>query len=265
LLAGVLARFALGGFADAATAPWLIVICTATYVIARQFAPRYAVIAVLVTGIGTSVLSGTFAGSRLEFSVARPIFTAPSFSFAAIVAISLPIFIVTMAGQNLPGVAAIRHAKYEAPISPIVGSTGLATLALAPFGGYMYSMSAITAAICMEPAAHEDPRRRYTAALTFGGFYIAAGLFGTTVTSALVAFPGELIRIVTTLALLPTIGANLAVATRDESHREAAAITFLVTLSGVTVAKVGSPFWGAAAGVITTLISGGNLAARFRR
>ena len=264
LLAGVLGRFALNGFADAATAPWLIVICTLTYVVVRLIASRYAVIAVLVVGVITAVASGTFSSGELRFSVARPIFTGPSFSLAAIIAISLPVFIVTMAGQNLPGVAAVRHAKYDVPISPIVGSTGLATLVLAPFGGYMFSMSAITAAICMEPASHEDPNRRYTAALSFGAFYLAAGIFGTSVTSALIAFPSELVHIVTTLALLPTIGANLAVATRDETHREAAMITFLVTLSGVTVAKIGSPFWGAAAGVLATVITVPTLARRNR-
>ena len=265
LLAGVLARFSLSGFADAATAPWLVVICTVTYVAIRMVAPRYAVIAVLVAGVVTAVVSGTFASGELRWSVAHPVFTAPTFSLAAIVSITLPVFIVTMAGQNMPGVSAIRHAHYDVPISKVVGSTGVATVALAPFGGYMFCMSAITAAICMEPASHENPERRYTAALAFGGFYLLAGVFGTSVTGALKAFPIELVHIVTTLALLPTIGANLAVATRDETHREAAMITFLITLSGVTIAKIGSPFWGAVAGVLATVIAAPAIARRVRR
>ena len=166
-----------------------------------------------------------------------------------------------MAGQNLPGVAAIRNAKYELPISKLVGATGVGTMVLAPFGAYALNLSAVTAAIVMEPASHENPDRRYTAALSNGGFYLLAGIFGTSITGALKAFPPELVHIIAALALLPTVGTNLAIATRDESRREAAMLTFLITLSGVTVAKIGAPFWGVVAGIIATII----LSPRFAR
>jgi benzoate membrane transport protein len=255
LLSGVLVRFALNGFVDAKTAPWMIVITTLTYLVLRRLVPRYAVIGVLIVGIVTAVASGTFKTDALRWSLAKPVWTTPSFTLSAIVSLAIPLFIVTMAGQNMPGVAVFRNAKYDVPISKVVGATGVGTALLAPFGAYALNLSAITAAICMEPAAHEDPARRYTAAVSNGGFYLLAGIFGTSITGALNAFPTELVHIIAALALLPTIAANLAVATKDESRREAAMLTFLITLSGVTVAKIGAPFWGALAGVVATVIA----------
>ncbi len=263
LLAGVLARFVLSGFADAATAPGLIAITTVVYMVARRLASRYAVVAVLVVGIVTSIVSGAVRTEQLNWSLAQPVFVSPSFSLSATVSIAVPLFIVTMAGQNLPGVAALRHANYDAPISKIVGSTGLGTMLLAPFGGYAFNMSAVSAPICLEAPAHEDPARRYTAALANGGFYLLAALFGTSITAALIAFPSELVHIVAALALLPTIGNSLNAAVRDEQHREAAMFTFVITLSGVSIAKIGSPFWGALAGVTAMLI--GSIEVRRRR
>ena len=265
LLAGVLTKFAINGFAGARTAPWIVILAIIAYILARRLISRYAVLAVLAVGIVTAIATNTFQSGELRWRVAHPIFTGPSFSWSAIVAISLPMFVVTMAGQNMPGVAAIRHAQFDIPVSKVVGSTGLATLLFAPFGGYMFSLSAITAAICMEPTSHEDPRRRYTAALSFGAFYLITAIFASAVVGALAAFPSELINIVTALALLPTVGANLAVATRDDKHRDAAILTFLVTLSGVTLAKVGSPFWGAMAGVTATVFASQRLSLRQRR
>lgn len=262
LLGAVLARFVLIGFADAATAPGVIVITTVTFMVLRRVAPRFAVIGVVVVGVVTSVLAGSLRTEELQFALARPIYTAPSFTFSALVAIALPMFIVTMAGQNLPGVAALRSSKYEVPISKIVGGTGVGTVLLAPFGGYSLNLSAVSAAICMEPAAHEDPARRYTAAIANGCFYLVAGLFGTSITGALRAFPIELVHIVASLALLPAIANALANAVRDELHRDAAMFTFVVTLSGVTVAKIGSPLWGALTGAVALVISSRRLRRR---
>lgn len=265
LLGGVLARFVVSGFADAATAPGTIVATTLTYMVMRRLAPRYAVIGVLVVGVLVAVGSGSLRTDELQVSLAQPIAVAPTFSLSALVGIAIPMFIVTMAGQNLPGVAALRATNFEAPISTIVGSTGVGTMLLAPFGGYMFNLSAVSAAICMEPAAHEDPTRRYTASISNGLFYLVAGLFGTSITGALRAFPIELVHIVASLALLPTIGNALANAVREERHREAAMFTFVVTLSGVSVAKIGSPFWGALAGAVAMAVSSAKVRERFPR
>ncbi len=255
LLAGVLARFVISGFADAATAPGLVVVTTVVYMLARRVAPRYAVVAVLVVGIGTAMVSGSIRTEEMVWSFARPVFMAPSFSWGAMVGIALPLFIVTMAGQNLPGVAALRQANYEVPISKVVGNTGLGAVLLAPFGGYSFNLSAVSAPICLESSAHHDPARRYTAALSNGGFYLVAALFGTSITGALNAFPTELIHIVAALALLPTIGNSLSASVHDVHHREAAMFTFVITLSGVTVANIGSPFWGVLAGITALAVT----------
>jgi benzoate membrane transport protein len=180
--------------------------------------------------------------------LAKPVLVVPTFSWASTVSMALPLFVVTMASQNLPGVAAIRAAGYTMPISKLITATGLATLVLAPFGAYALCLSSITAAICLGPEAHADKAKRYTAAAACGIFYVLIGLFGAAITGVLTAFPRELIAAIAGLALLGTIGGALSTALKDEAHREAATITFLVTLSGVVIAGVGSAFWGVVAG-----------------
>ncbi|RYF81444.1 MAG: benzoate transporter BenE, partial [Comamonadaceae bacterium] len=192
--------------------------------------------------------------SAVHFSLATPVFTMPAFTWQAAVSVALPLFVVTMASQNLPGVAAIRAAGYDMPVSKLITMTGVATLVLAPFGGYALNLSAITAAICMGREAHEDPARRYTAAVSCGAIYVLIGLFGAAVTGLLTAFPKELVAAIAGLALLGTIGGGLAAAMREEPHREAALITFLVTLSGVTIAGIGSAFWGVVAGAVALAV-----------
>ena len=248
LLAGVLARFSLDAFAAAQTALPLVLVMLATYLLARRLWPRYAVVLTLLAAIAWASASGQMAWSAVTLELAQPAFTAPRFSWSALVSLALPLFVVTMASQNLPGVAVIRATGYHLPVSGILTMTGVATLLLAPFGAFALNLSAITAAICMGPEAHPDPQRRYTAAVSCGALYVVIGLFGAVITGLLTAFPKELVVAIAGLALLGTIGSGLAAALKDEVHREAALITFLVTLSGVTVAGVGSAFWGVMAG-----------------
>ncbi len=254
LLAGVLARFGLAAFAAAQTALPLVLLMLGSYLVARRFWPRYAVPLTLLVAIVFVALRGELAWSAVHFSLAMPVFTMPVFSWQAAVSLALPLFVVTMASQNLPGVAAIRAAGYDMPISKLITLSGLTTLVLAPFGAYALNLSAITAAICMGREAHEDPARRYTAAVSCGAIYVLVGFFGAAVTGLLTAFPKELVAAIAGLALLGTIGGGLAAAVRDERHREAALITFLVTLSGVTVAGIGSAFWGVVAGAFALAV-----------
>ncbi|NCU64450.1 benzoate/H(+) symporter BenE family transporter [Acidovorax sp. 210-6] len=254
LLAGVLARFGLQAFAAAQTALTLVLLMLGCYLVARRFAPRYAVVLTLAAAIVYAALGGQMEWSVVSFELAMPQWVAPQFSWSAIVSLALPLFVVTMASQNLPGVAVMRATGYQMPVSALVTMTGLATLVLAPFGAFALNFSAITAAICMGPEAHEDPNRRYTAAASCGAFYIAIGIFGAVVTGLLTAFPKELVVAIAGLALLGTIGNGLATALRDEPHREAALITFLVTLSGVVIGGVGSAFWGVVAGSVALFV-----------
>lgn len=254
LLAGVLARFGLQAFAAAQTALALVLLMLGCYLVFKRLAPRYAVVATLAAAIVYAAARGQMAWSRVSFEFAVPVFTAPQFSWSAAISLALPLFIVTMASQNLPGVAAIKAAGYDMPVSKIITLSGLAMLVLAPFGAFALCLSAITAAICMGREAHEDPARRYTAAVCCGAMYVLIGIFGAAITGLLTAFPKELVVAIAGLALLGTIGGGLATALADERHREAALITFLVTLSGVAIAGIGSAFWGVVAGAAALFV-----------
>jgi benzoate membrane transport protein len=186
----------------------------------------------------------------VRLQLAQPVLTLPQFSLSALIGVALPLFVVTMASQNVPGVAVIRASGYSVPISPLIGWTGAATLLFAPFGGFAMNLAAITAAICMGQEAHEDPDKRYVAAVAAGGFYLLIGLFGATVGAVFAAFPKELVQAIAGLALLNTIGNGLATALSSERDREPALITFLVTASGVTLGGIGSAFWGLVGGAL---------------
>lgn len=250
LLAGVLARFALDAVGAVAHAPVLVLAMTLSYLLGRRWWPRWSVPVVLLVGMAVAAGQGQLHLSSVDWSWGVPVWVSPAWRWAAMVSVALPLFVVTMASQNLPGVAAQRALGYNIPVSPVVGATGLASLLLAPFGGYALNLAAITAAICMGKEAHPDPGRRYTASAAAGLLYIVLGLAGGTIVSLMAAFPQALVLAVAGLALLGTMASALAVAFKDEQHREAALLTFLVTLSGVTVAGVGSAFWGVVVGVL---------------
>jgi benzoate membrane transport protein len=261
LLAGVLARFGLDAVGSVKTAPWLVLAMTAAFLLGRRWWPRYAVPGVLVAGVAVALAQGrlSFAGVDTSQLIALPVWTTPHFTWHAAIGVALPLFIVTMASQNLPGVAAQRASGYQTPVSASIAVTGAATTLLAPFGGYAFNLAAITAAICMGREAHEDPARRYTASVAAGLFYLLLGLAGGAVAVLLSAFPRELVAAIAGLALLGTIAGALATALKDEAHRDAAILTFLVCLSGVSAFGIGAAFWGVVAGGVATLV------ARWRR
>jgi benzoate membrane transport protein len=254
LLAGVLARFGMDAFLAAQSAFALVLLMLLAYLAGRRWWPRYAVPVVLVVGMVCAVAQGRMQAVSVPWSLTVPEFTAPQFTWRATLNLALPLFVVTMASQNLPGVAAIRAAGYPMPISRLITLTGLATLILAPFGAFALNLAAITAAICMGREAHPDPRRRYVAAAASGAIYCVVGLFGAAVAGVLTALPSELVLAVAGLALLGSIGGGLAVAVKDETQREAALITFLVTLSGFQWLGIGSAFWGIAAGALALFV-----------
>jgi benzoate membrane transport protein len=259
LLAGVLTRFGVDAFGAAKSAPLLVIAMLASYLIGRKFWPRYTVVGVLVVGIAIAIAQGRLQPTVISWSLAMPVWTTPSFSWRSVIGLALPLFIVTMASQNLPGVAAIRAAGYadppwSMPISRVVAWAGGAAFLLAPFGAFALNLSAITAAICMGREAHPDPARRYTAAVSCGLIYCVIGLFGGAVAGVLTAFPHELVAAIAGMALLGTIGSGLQLAMKDDAYREAALLTFLVTLSGVTLGGIGSAFWGVVAGTIALLV-----------
>jgi benzoate membrane transport protein len=254
LLAGVLTRFAVDAFASLQRQFALVGVMFAAYLLGRRLWPRYAVPGVLVAGMAVAAWRGQLHFGGVQWAWAQPVFVMPEFSLAATIGVALPLFVVTMASQNLPGVAAQRAAGYAVPVSPVITITGVATLLLAPFGGYALNLAAITAAICMGREAHEDPARRWVASAAAGVFYIGVGLMGGAVVGLIAAFPKELVLAVAGFALLGTIGSGLSAAMRDEAQREPALITFLVTASGLTLWGVGAAFWGVVAGVLALFV-----------
>jgi benzoate membrane transport protein len=251
LLAGVLLRFGLNVFVAMETQFGMVFAMFCAYLIAYRWLPRYAVLIALTLGVAIAAVQGDLQMAAFKLEMATPILTQPQFSLLAIVGIALPLFAVTMASQNVPGVAVLRASGYErVPISPLISWTGIATVLLAPLGAFAMNLAAITAAICMGSGAHKDPDKRYVAAVAAGVFYILLGVFGATIGALLNALPQELVMAIAGLALLSTIGKGLAMALLQESERESALITFLVTASGMTIWGIGSAFWGLIAGVL---------------
>lgn len=253
MLAGVLLRFGLETFVAVKTQPVLVLAMLAVYLLARRLLPRYAVILTLLTGLAVAAAEGILHLGTLPLAPAAPVWVTPTFSLAALLGLALPIFFVTMASQNVPGVAVIRASGYQVPVSPLIGWTGALNAVLAPWGAFSLNLAAITAAICMGPEAHPDPRRRYVAAVWAGVFYLVVGVFGATVVALLAAFPKELVMAIAGIALLGTLANALSGALQDAGWREPALIAFLVTASGLSLAGIGSAFWGLLAGGVAAL------------
>ena len=254
LLAGILFKIGSEIFVAAQHRTGLVVGMLVTYLIVKRLMPRYAVLAALLIGTLISGLLGLLDFSGFALEVAVPVWTTPSFSMAATISIGIPLFVVAMTSQNMPGIAVLRADGYNVPASPLITTTGVASLLLAPFGSHGVNLAAISAAICTGPHAHEDPKKRYTAAMWCGIFYGIAGTFGATLAALFAAFPKELVLSIAALALFGSISNGLTVAMSEAKEREAALITFMVTASGMTLYSVGSAFWGIVAGVLTLMI-----------
>ncbi|HSX88101.1 MAG TPA: benzoate/H(+) symporter BenE family transporter [Pseudomonas sp.] len=254
LLAGVLFKIGLEICGAAEQQPLLVVAMLLAYLFGKRLLPRYAVLAALIVGCVLAGLFGLLNFEHFELQLATPEWTTPSFSLAAAISIGIPLFIVAMASQNLPGMAVLRANGYQVPASPLLNATGLTSMLLAPFGSHGIHMAAISAAICAGPEAHEDPQKRYTAAVWCGVFYGIAGIFGATLAALFGALPKALILSIAALALFASIIGGLTQAMSEAKEREAALITFLVTASGMTLFSVGSAFWGIVAGLLTLAI-----------
>jgi benzoate membrane transport protein len=254
LLAGVLFKIGLEICNAAQQQTVLVLSMLLAYLLGKRFIPRYAVLCALAIGCVIAGAAGLFNFSNFRLQLTTPTWTTPTFSPASIVSIGIPLFIVAMASQNLPGMAILRANGYEVPASPLLNTTGIASVFLAPFGSHGIHMAAISAAICAGPEAHENPQRRYTAAIWCGVFYGIAGLFGATLAGLFAALPAALILSIAALALFASISGGLTQAMSEPRERDAALITFLVTASGMTLYGIGSAFWGIVAGMMTLII-----------
>ena len=256
LLAGVLFNIGIEIFRAVEVQPVLVLGMFFSYLLAKRLLPRYAVLCALLVGCLIAGLSGLLDFQRFSLQVAMPVWTTPSLSLAAIFSIGIPLFVIAMASQNMPGLAVLRAEGYDAPASPLISVTGIASVLLAPFGSHGIHLAAITMAICAGPEAHPDRSKRYTAAVWCGVFYGIAGIFGATLAALFAAFPAALVLSIAALALLGSIGSGLTQAMQTPHEREAALITFMVTASGLTLFGIGAALWGLIAGVVTLVILG---------
>ncbi|WP_145150761.1 benzoate/H(+) symporter BenE family transporter [Pseudomonas oryzihabitans] len=254
LLAGILFRIGIEICTAAQHQSALVLGMALAYLVAKRLWPRYCVLVALVAGLLLAAGLGLLDFHSLRLELAVPVWTTPTFSLAATIGIAIPLFVVAMASQNMPGIAVLRTDGYAVPASPLIATTGLASLLLAPFGSHGINLAAISAAICTGPQAHEDASKRYTAAVWCGLFYGIAGLFGATLAALFASLPGELVISVAALALLGSIMNGLHGALADPGQREPALITFLVTASGLTLGGIGSAFWGLVAGLLASLL-----------
>ena len=254
LLAGILFRIGSEIFVAAPTSTVLVLAMFFTFLFGKRLAPRYAVLAALLVGGVTAAAQGLLDFSQFKLELAVPVWTTPSFSLNAAISIGIPLFVVAMASQNIPGLAVLRADGYEVPPSPLIATTGIASLLLAPFGSHGINLAAISAAICTGAEAHADKRKRYTAALWNGVFCGLAGIFAATLAALFIALPSALVLSIAALALLGSIGNGLAQAMQAPAERDAALVTFMITASGMTLLGIGSAFWGLVGGAVTLLI-----------
>jgi benzoate membrane transport protein len=253
MLAGILFRFGVEVFTAMRATPALVAPMVLCYLAMKRLKPRYAIVATLAAGLAAAAALGLLDFSLVDASVARPEFTAPTFRVGALIGLGVPLFLVTMTGQNATGLGVLRTSGYATPGGPLVAATGALSILLAPFGSHGINLSAITAAICTGPEAHADPAKRYVAGVACGAAYLLVGLFGATLVGVFTALPPGLIAAISGLALFGALISGLTQAMEDESRREAALVTFLITVSGVSLFDVGSAFWGLLGGVLADM------------
>ena len=259
LLAGILLQFGIRAFGgmgiDPLLAGWLIL----AYVVFKRFSARYAVVGILVLGLAFLLIQDRVDLSGLQLKLAAPVFTMPAFSLNALLSVALPLFLITLTGQYMPGMLVLRNDGFKTSANPILAITGLGSLLMAPFGSHAFNIAAITAAIATGREAHEDPSRRWIAGIAAGVCYILVGVFGVTLAGVFMAFPATFITTLAGLALLGTVGGSLATALADAKTREASLMTFLAAAANINLLGIGGAFWGLVIGLLAHAILHGRL------
>jgi benzoate membrane transport protein len=254
MMAGILFQFGVNAFKSASTMPTLTFGMVIAYVVFRRLVPRYSIVLVLASGVILAMLLGTTNIGGLELQLTTPVFITPEWTWGTTLSLALPLVLVSLTGQFLPGMAILHLSGYRTPARPIITATSLASLGVAFFGGITIVVAAITAALCTGRDAHEDPARRYVAGIANGVFYLIGGTFAGTIVMVFTALPKEFIAVLAGLALIGAIAANVTAVVREEDHREASVITFLATASGMSFLGLGSAFWGVVIGGFAYLV-----------
>lgn len=254
LLAGVLLHFCLDAFSAFKNEPILVGVMFLTYLLGKKINPRLTMLFVLIVGVILAAVLGSFHSADVQLGLTQFHFVGPSFSISSLLSIGIPLFIVTMASQNLTGIAVMRANQFNLPISPLISGVGLTNILTSFFGGFTINLAAITAAIAMGPEAHNDRTKRYVAALVSGAVYLLIGFFAASVTSLFAAFPTAMIAAIAGFALLGTVSSGLEMALKDNTDNEAAFITFAVAASGVSFYGISSAFWAVLVGLGTQFV-----------
>ncbi|WP_042441895.1 benzoate/H(+) symporter BenE family transporter [Streptacidiphilus jiangxiensis] len=255
LLAGVLLPLCLAPVQAAFHLPGLMLPVLAVWALLLRWARRWATPGALVALLVVlAVRTPLHLGGTADSLLPRVTLTTPTLTWSAVIGIAVPLYVITMASQNIPGIAVLRHFGYDPPIRSVLTATGLTTTATALGGGYAVNLAAITAALCAGPDAHPDRGRRWIASVTAGACYILLGLTAGVSAALLTQAPPQLVEAIAGLALLPTLGSALAAALAEEKGREAAVLTFVVAASGVSAYGVGAPVWALAAGLALRLL-----------
>lgn len=254
LLAGILLQFGISAFSNMTVDPVLAIALFGIYLISKRFSARYAIVSVLLFGFILLLLQSRIDFSGFSLALATPLFTAPAFSINALLSVALPLFLITLTGQYMPGLLVLKNDGFNTSAKPIFIVTGLGSFLMAPFGSHAFNLAAITAAICTGKESHQDPSKRWIAGISAGIFYILVGIFGVSLAALFAAFPKAFISTLAGLALLGTIAGSLANAMHDVQGREAALITFLATAANIQLFGIGGAFWGLLLGLVSYLI-----------
>ena len=254
MLAGVLLKFGIALFASMQNDWQFILSLLAIYIISKRLWARYCIVITVIAGILICPFFMEFHTPVLHWSLAKPVWMTPDFTWSALFGLALPLSVINMASQYLPGIAMIKSYGYQPHVNQLIGWTGTVQALLAPFGCYTVNIAAISAAVSLDDQVHPDPSKRYIAGISCGFFYILMGLFAATLTSLLMSFPHLFIVALAGIALFGTISHNIAIAFYEVKDREAALLTFLFSASSVQFFGIGSAFWGLLFGFVVSFI-----------
>ncbi|MEI1702882.1 benzoate/H(+) symporter BenE [Acinetobacter baumannii] len=254
MMAGILFQFGIGLFTSSDSMPFIVFSMLIVFLIAKRLMPRYTMIWVLAAGVLLSLILGKMNPVDVSFSLAIPQWISPEWTWNSTLNLAVPLILVSLTGQFLPGMAIMKLSGYDTPAKPIITVTSIASLAVACIGGITIVLASITAALCMGKDAHELKEKRYIAGIANGIFYILGGLFAGSIVMLFSLLPKELVAALAGLALLGAIATNISVAMKNDGHRDAALITFLASASGMHFLGLSSVFWGICIGVIAHFI-----------
>ena len=248
MMAGILFQFGVGVFVSLESVPALAIGMIIAYLVFKRFTPRYSLVLLLVVGVMLAVFLEGASLEGVSVQLAEPQFIRPEWTWNATLSLAIPLVLVSLTGQFLPGMAIMRSSGYNTAAKPIVTVASLTSFFTAFFGGITTVIAAITAAICTSKEAHEDPDKRYVAGVANGAFYLIGGIFAGTIVSLFTSLPGEFVAVLAGLALIGAISSNISAFAAEKNHLEASVITFIATASGISFLGLGSAFWGVIVG-----------------